>query len=73
MIPQPFVTVAQNQLSDLRIALNLSEEWDKLQNGSRAITAGLIVRKNFAAEHKTILDVFLKEYQASSDYANAHP
>ena len=34
MLPQPFVTVAQTQLPDLRVALDLTEEWDALDNGS---------------------------------------
>ena len=29
MLPQPFVTVAQTQLPDLRIALDLTEEWGR--------------------------------------------
>ena len=36
MLPQPFVTVAQTQLPDLRVALDLTEEWDALDNGSAA-------------------------------------
>lgn len=73
MIPQPFVTVAQGQLSDLRIALNLSEEWDKVGGDSRAITAGLIVRRKFAKEHAGAVRNFLKDYSASVNYVNQNP
>ena len=38
MLPQPFVTVAQTQLPDLRVALDLTEEWDALDNGSALLT-----------------------------------
>ena len=48
LMPQPFVTVAQSKFSDLAVALDLTEEWDKLDNGSQLITAGLVVRKEFA-------------------------
>ena len=41
MLPQPFVTVAQGQVEGLRMALDLTAEWEKLDNGSRFITAGL--------------------------------
>ena len=42
LLPQPFVTVAQSKLEGLRMALDLTEEWDKLDNGSALIT-GVIV------------------------------
>ena len=34
LLPQPFVTVAQSKIDGLRMALDLTEEWDKLDNGS---------------------------------------
>lgn len=40
MLPQPFVTVAQGQVEGLRVALDLSAQWDGLDNGSRLVTAG---------------------------------
>ena len=33
MLPQPYVTIAQTQVEGLRTAVNLTEEWDKLDNG----------------------------------------
>lgn len=73
MLPQPFVTVAQGKVEGLRVALDLSAEWDKLGLDSRLITAGLLVRKAFADEHPEAVDKFLEEYAASTEYANAHP
>ncbi len=70
LLPQPFVTVAQTQLSDLRVALDLTASWDELDNGSRMITAGLIVRTEFAHEHPEALAAFLDEYAASTRYVN---
>ncbi len=70
MLPQPFVTVAGGQLSNFRIALDLTEEWERLENGSRLITAGLVVRKEFAEAHPEALKTFLEEYKASADYLN---
>ena len=73
MLPQPFVTVAQGQVEGLRVALDLSEEWDKLDNGSRLITSVMVARKAFADEHPAAVRTFLSEYAASTDYANANP
>ena len=73
MLTQPFVTVAQGQVEGLRVALDLSAEWDKLDNGSRLITSVLVARKAFADEHPAAVRTFLSEYAASTDYANANP
>ncbi|MDD6196543.1 MAG: ABC transporter substrate-binding protein [[Clostridium] aminophilum] len=73
MLPQPFVTVAKTQISDLKTVFNMTEEWDKLGTDSRLITAGLFVRKDFAENHAKELADFLSEYQASTEYANANP
>lgn len=72
MMPQPFVTVAQTQLEDLRVALDLTEIWDGLDNGSRLVTATVIVRKTFAEENPEALETFLKEYAASAEYVNSN-
>lgn len=73
MLPQPFVTVAQGKLEGLRVALDLSAQWDALGLDSRLITAGLLMRKAFADEHPEAVAKFLKEYAASTDYANSNP
>ena len=72
MMPQPFVTVAQNSVEDLNVAPDLTEEWAALENGSQFITAGLIVRKDFAETYPEQLATFLEEYQASTLYVNEH-
>ena len=73
MIPQPFVTVAQGQVENLRVALDLTEEWNALDNGSMFITAGLIVRKEFAEKNPEVFQAFLNEYKASTEYVNQNP
>ena len=70
MLPQPYVTVAGAQVEGLRVALDLTEEWDKLDNGSRLITAGIIVRKEFAQEHPDKVAEFLSQFAESAAYAN---
>lgn len=70
MLPQPFVTAAKAQLPELRVAMDLTEEWDKLDNGSRLLTAGLLVRRDFAEANPDAIAAFLQEYAASVDYLN---
>ena len=70
LLPQPFVTVARGQLDDLRIALDLTEEWNKLEEGSMLITGCLAVRKQFADEYSDQIKSFLEEYRDSVRYVN---
>ena len=70
MMPQPFVTVAQSKFADLKVALDLTEEWNALDNGSQLNTAGLVVRTEFAQENPEAVAAFLKEYAASTAYVN---
>lgn len=70
MLPQPYVTVAGAQVEGLRVALDLTAEWDALDNGSRLITAGIIVRKAFAEEHPDKVAEFLAQFAQSAAYAN---
>ena len=72
MLPQPYVTVAQGALPSLRIAIDMTKEWDSLDNGSMLITGALAIRRDFAADHPDQVAVFLDEYEASTAYVNAN-
>ena len=70
MLPQPFVTVAQGTVEGLRIAIDLTQAWDALENGSMLITGVLLVRRDFAEQHPQAIANFLKKYEASTKYVN---
>ena len=72
MLPQPFVTVAQSKLPDLRVALDLTEEWDALDNGSALLTGVVVARADFVEEHPVAVSDFLEQYSASVDWVNAN-
>ena len=72
LLPQPFVTVAQNQLEDLRVALDLTFEWDALGNGSTLITGVAAARRSFVEEHPAAVAQFLNGYAASVEWVNAN-
>ena len=73
VLPQPFVTSVLMQNENVRVALSLTDEWDKVGDGSAMITGVCAVRKAFAEEHPEAVDAFLKEYAASTEYVNANP
>lgn len=79
MLPQPFVTTAQAKNDKIRIALDLTSEWDKLQESagrevapSALITGVVVVRTDFAEEHKDQVDAFMDSYKDSVDYVNSN-
>ena len=76
MLPQPFVTVAQGKAKDLRIALDMTREWTRLQEGSEnpsgLITGVVIARRAFADENPDRVADFLNAYAASVDFVNAN-
>ena len=72
MLPQPYVTVAQTKLENLRIAIDLNAAWDDLDNGSLLITGVLVVRSAFAEQYSKQIEKFLDEYQISTKYANTN-
>ena len=73
MIPQPFVTVAQNKIQALRIALDLTAEWDALDNGSSMITGVVVARKSFVQENPDVIQSFMTDYAESVEWVNANP
>ncbi len=72
MLPQPMVTSAMAQVEGLRVALDVTEEWSKIQGeeGTQLITGCVIVRNEVLEENKDAVNTFLKEYEASINYVN---
>ncbi len=76
LLPQPFVTVAQNKVEGLRIALDLTAEWDALQEGkenpSALITGVVVAQASFVEENPEVVTDFLANYAVSAAYVNAN-
>lgn len=74
LLPQPFVTTAQMQNDAIRVALDLTEEWDRLQAESDApsslITGVLVARAAFVEEQPEAVREFLKHYRDSVAWTN---
>ena len=71
MRPEPQVTAALTKGSEnLRIALNLTEEWKNIAGDESSLLQGCIaVRSEFAESYPEVVEAFLKEYEASVQYA----
>ena len=71
LLPQPYVIAAKGQLGeDFRPVLSLSKAWDELDNGSRCVTAGILVRREFAQAHPEAVEDFLRDFAASAAWVN---
>lgn len=71
LLPQPFVTSVLTQNDTVRVALDLTAEWDKATDGASSLTMGcVIVQKQFAEENPEALKAFMDEYAASVTYVN---
>lgn len=74
MLPQPFVTTAQGKNKNLRVALDMTEEWNKVQgaNGSALVTGVVIARDEFIENNKNEFNKFLEDYSGSTEYVNSN-
>ena len=72
LLPQPFVTVAQTKIEGLRMALDLTAEWDALDNGSGLITGVIVARRDVVEANPGAVDSFLQNYAASVEWVNAN-
>jgi NitT/TauT family transport system substrate-binding protein len=65
VLPEPLLTVARTQNPALVVALDLTEEWDKVAEPGSLVQGCCVVRTDFAAAHPAELKKFLEEYEAS--------
>lgn len=76
MLPQPFVTTAQSKSDSIRVALDLTAEWNKIQSGSEApstlVTGVVVARTAFVEEHPEAVDAFMDYYETSVAFVNDH-
>ena len=70
LLPQPFVTVAQSQNENLRIAIDLNQAWEDLNEDSGLITGVFVVRKEFAEANPDAVAEFLTHYSLSQEIVN---
>lgn len=71
LLPQPFVTTAMMKNKDARIAIDMNEEWKRINGEDSELAMGvIIINKEFAEQNKAIVTAFLEEYKESVDFVN---
>ncbi len=71
MLPEPNVSAVLSSNSDVRIALNMTEEWNKISDDTSMLMQGcVIVNRAFAESNKKAVNQFLSEYKKSIEFVN---
>ena len=75
LLPQPFVTVACAQNEELKVVLDMNEQWNLVQGegGSSMVTGVTVVRNDFLQEHPEAVAVFMTEHAASVQAIQENP
>ena len=73
MLPVPAATTVLVKNSEMRSAINISEEWDKCENGSILTMGCIIGRKEFIEANPDAVKAFLAEYEESINAVKADP
>lgn len=74
LLPEPFVTAAKAQNSNIKAAIDLNDAWNDAvkdeKNKSSLLTGIVIARKEFVEEHPEAVEDFLDRYKDSVAYTN---
>lgn len=65
MLPQPFVTTAQMNNESLRVALDMTEEWNNTDSDGMLVTGVVVANTAFAEENPEAVADFLGYYENS--------
>ena len=72
LVPEPNVTAVQAQKAELRVALDIYDEWNKTAGDDSKLMMGCVIaRKEFIEEHPEAVKAFLNEYKTSIEKASS--
>ena len=73
MLPQPYVTTVMMQNQNIKIALDVTEQWEKYAGKNSTIVTGVVaVNSDFADKNPEAVQQFIKEYKESVLFVNAN-
>lgn len=71
MLPVPAATAAiMKSEGSVRQAVDLTEAWESLKNGSQLIMTAVVARTEYAEEHSALVAAFLDAYKDSINFVN---
>lgn len=75
MLPEPFVTTALQKDKDLKIVIDITDEWEKATGGSGSQLAmgAVAARRDYLEKNGETVQKFLDEYAMSIEQVNTDP
>jgi len=70
LLPEPFATTVTIQNENARHALDLTEEWNRVQPDYGLVMTSIIVRNEFLEAYPGAIDIFMAEYERSASFVN---
>lgn len=68
VLPEPKVTVTTSKNPAIKVALDLTQEWEKQYGKNTLVQGCLVVNTEFAKAHPVEIAQFLRDYEASVNY-----
>lgn len=68
VLPEPLVTITKSANADVKVAMDLTAEWNKVSPENSLVQGCIVVRKEFAEQHPAEVAAFLEEYAASVNF-----
>jgi NitT/TauT family transport system substrate-binding protein len=72
LLPEPFVSTALARVDGLRLALDLTEEWDKVQPDYGLIMSVVVARRDFLEANPEAVAAFMEEYASSIGFISGN-
>ena len=72
VLPEPLVTVVKSSNADVKVAMDLTAEWNKVSPENSLVQGCIVVRKEFAEQHPNEVAAFLAEYEKSVNFMIAN-
>lgn len=72
VLPEPLVTVVKSSNADVKVAMDLTAEWDKVAPKNSLVQGCIVVRKEFAEQHPAEVAAFLAEYEVSVNFLSTN-
>lgn len=73
LLPQPFVTAAMMQNDQLRIALDLTQEWKAVSDGASLVTGVTVVRNEILEQYPGVVSSLISDCTDGVNNVNADP
>ena len=72
LLPEPFVSTVLARIDGLRIALDLTEEWNRVQPDYGLIMSVVVGRRSFLEENPDAVAILMQEYADSIEFVTGN-